>query len=130
MLKLFRYLKAYIWQVIVLVGAVALQVWCSIQLPAMMADIVNNGIVKGDLDYIWTTGVWMIGFALLSSACAFLANFISAWLGASVTRDIRNDFFAHVLSLNISEIDNFSTASLITRTVNDIFQAQQPITMV
>ena len=57
MLKLFRYLKAYIWQVIVLVGAVALQVWCSIQLPAMMADIVNNGIVKGDLDYIWTTGV-------------------------------------------------------------------------
>lgn len=130
MLKLFRYLKAYIWQVIVLVGAVALQVWCSIQLPAMMADIVNNGIVKGDLDYIWTTGVWMIGFALLSSACAFLANFISAWLGASVTRDIRNDFFAHVLSLNISEIDNFSTASLITRTVNDIFQAQQAITIV
>ena len=67
---------------------------------------------------------------MLSSACAFLANFISAWLGASVTRDIRNDFFAHVLSLNISEIDNFSTASLITRTVNDIFQAQQAITMV
>ncbi len=71
----------------------------------------------------------MIGFALLSSVCAFLANFISAWLGAVITRDIRNDFFAHVLSLSISEIDQFSTASLITRTSNDIFQAQQAITM-
>lgn len=130
MLKLFRYLKSYIWQVLVLLISVAAQVWCSIQLPALMADIVNNGIIKGDLNYIWLTGVWMICFALLSSICAFLANFISAWLGAKITRDIRNDFFIHVLSLNISEIDNFSTASLITRTVNDIFQAQQAITMV
>jgi len=129
MLKLFRYLKSYLWQVIVLLLAVAAQVWLSIQLPALMADIVNNGIVKGDLDYIWTTGVWMIGYALLSSACAFLANFLSAWLGAKITRDIRNDFFAHVLSLGTSEIDAFSTASLITRTVNDIFQAQQALTM-
>lgn len=129
MLKLFRYLKPYIWQVILLLLATATQVWASLQLPSMMARIINNGIVAGDLDYVWTTGVWMIGFALLSSACAFTANFISAWLGARVTRDIRNDFFAHVLALSLTEIDNFSTASLITRTVNDIFQAQQAITM-
>ena len=130
MWKLFRYVKSYVWQVIVLLVAVAAQVWCSIQLPAMMADIINNGIMKSDLNYVWVAGVWMIGFALASSACAFLTNFIATWLGASITRDIRNDFFAHVLSLNILEIDNFSTASLITRTVNDIFQAQQAITMV
>ena len=129
MLKLFKYLKPYIWQAFLLLIATAAQVWTGLQLPAMMADIINNGIVAGDLNYIWTTGVWMIGFALFSSACAFTANFISAWLGAHITRDIRNDFFAHVLSLATSEIDNFSTASLITRTVNDIFQAQQAITM-
>ncbi len=130
MLKLFRYLKPYLWQVIVLLCAVALQVWMSLQLPALMADIVNNGIMAGDLNYIWQTGLWMIGAALVSSMCAFLANFVSAWLSAVITRDIRNDFFVHVLSLNTAEIDNFSTASLITRTVNDIFQAQQAITMV
>lgn len=129
MLKLFKYLKPYLWQAILLLISIAAQVWTGLQLPAMMANIINNGIVAGDLNYIWTTGVWMIGFALFSSACAFTANFISAWLGARITRDIRSDFFAHVLSLTTSEIDNFSTASLITRTVNDIFLVQQAITM-
>ncbi len=129
MLKLFKYLKPYLWQAILLLISIAAQVWTGLQLPAMMANIINNGIVAGDLNYIWMTGVWMIGFALFSSACAFMANFISVWLGARITRDIRSDFFAHVLSLTTSEIDNFSTASLITRTVNDIFLVQQAITM-
>ncbi len=71
----------------------------------------------------------MICFALISSACAFTANFLSSWIGARITRDIRRDFFVHVLSLSTSEIDNFSTASLITRTVTDIFQVQQAIVM-
>ncbi len=130
MLKLFRYLKPYLWQTILLLLLIMGQVWCSLQLPALMADIVNEGIMKSDLDYIWRTGVWMIGFALLASVCAFLVNFISSWLSSRMVRDIRNDFFAHVISLSITEIDNFSTASLINRTMNDIFQAQQAITMI
>lgn len=124
-----RYLKPYWATVIALLAAISTQVWASLQLPSLMADIINNGIMKNDLDFVWSTGVWMIIFAGVTSVCAFLANFLSAWLGATITRDIRNDFFAHVLSLSISEIDNFSTASLITRTENDIFQAQQAITM-
>jgi len=94
-----------------------------------MANIINTGIMQGDLNYVWNTGVGMIGFALISSACAFTANFLSAWIGAHITCDIRTEFFAHVLSLSTAEIDNFSTASLITRTVNDIFQVQQAIIM-
>ncbi len=129
MLKLYKYLKPYIIQVIILLLAISAQVWTSLQLPALMADIINNGIMPGNLDYIWSTGVWMISLALFSSVCAFLTNFLSAWLGAAITRDIRLDFFTHVLSLSVTEIDQFSTASLITRTVNDIFQAQQAITM-
>ncbi len=129
MLKLYKYLKPYLWQTLLLLGAIALQVWTNLQLPAMMANIINHGIVQGDLDYIWSAGVGMIGFALISSACAFTANFLSAWIGARITRDIRNDFFVHVLSLSTSEIDGFSTASLITRTVSDIFQVQQAIVM-
>ncbi len=112
-----------------LLATIALQVWANLQLPAMMANIINNGIMAGDLDYVWGTGVGMIGFALLGSVCAFLANFLSSWIGARITRDIRSDFFVHILSLSTAEIDNFSTASLITRTVNDIFQVQQAIVM-
>lgn len=130
MLKLFRYLKPYVLQVLGLLAALTAQVWASLQLPALMADIVNDGIMKNDLNFVWLTGVWMIGYALLTSVCAFLANFLSSWIGAKITHDIRNDFFAHVLSFSVTEIDSFSTASLITRTMNDVFQAQQAITMI
>lgn len=122
-------MKPYVWQTGSLLVAIVAQVWTSLQLPAMMADIINNGIVRGDLNYVWGAGVGMIGFALVSSACAFTANFLSAWIGAHITRDIRSAFFVHVLSLSTTEIDNFSTASLITRTVSDIFQVQQAIVM-
>ncbi len=128
-LKLYKYLKPYILQTILLFLAIGFQVWTSLQLPALMAGIINDGIVKGDLDYVWSTGVWMLGYAVASSVCAFLANFLSAWIGSSLTRDIRHDFFVHVMSLSVTEIDQFSTASLITRTVNDIFQVQQAIVM-
>lgn len=129
MLKMFKYLKPYVWQTVVLLLLISAQVWAALQLPALMSNIVNDGIMKQNLDYIWQTGVWMIGFALLSSACAFLANFISAWLGAKVTHDIRRDIFAHVLTFSAIESDKFSTASLITRTMDDAFQAQQAVTM-
>ncbi len=129
MLKMMRYLKPYWAAVVALIVALSTQVWSSLQLPSLMADIINDGIMKNDLDFVWSTGVWMIIFAVVASVCAFLANFLSAWLGANIIKDIRNDFFVHVLSLSVAEIDQFSTASLITRTVNDIFQAQQAITM-
>lgn len=129
MLKLFRYLKPYFWQVIILLAAIAVQVWSSLQLPSLMADIINEGVVKSDLDYIWTTGVWMIGYTIVASLCAFLASFLSSRIGTAFARDVRNDFFKQVLSFSIADIDKFSTASLITRTTNDISQVQQAVVM-
>lgn len=124
---MFRFLKPYLWQTIVLFLSVSVQVWAGLQLPALMANIINQGIVQGDLGYIWQIGLQMIGFALLSSVSAFLSNFLSAWIGARVLRDVRAEFFVHVLSLSTAEIDNFSTASLITRTLTDTYQVQQAI---
>lgn len=126
---MFKYLKPYFLQVMVLFTVVAMQVWASLQLPSMMADIINDGIMKNDLDYIWRTGVGMVGFAILTSACAFLSNFLSARIGTAFARDVRADFFQQVLSFSISDIDKFSTASLITRTTNDIAQVQQAVVM-
>lgn len=129
MLKLFKYLKPYLWQSILLLVMIGLQVWTSLQLPALMADIINEGIMKNDLDYVWRTGILMIGLAVFSSICAFTANFLSARIGTAFSRDVRNDFFKQVLSFSIADIDNFSTASLITRTTNDINQVQSAIVM-
>lgn len=94
-----------------------------------MADIINNGIMKSDLDYIWRTGSWMIGLAVFSSICAFTANFLSARIGTAFARDVRKDLFAHALNLSTADIDQFSTASLITRTTNDINQVQSAVVM-
>ncbi len=129
MLKLFRYLKSYWWQIIILLVAIAVQVWAGIQLPAIMAQIVNNGIVAGDLNYIWGAGLRMLAYALISSGCAVVANLLAAVIGTGFARDLRNDIFKQILSFSVTDMKNFSTASLITRTTNDVMQVQQAAVM-
>ena len=95
-----------------------------------MADIINKGIVPGDTDKIWENGINMILLACLSAAASLIASFFSARIGANFARDVRADFFSKVLSLDITDAKNFSTASLITRTTNDINQIQQTFIMI
>lgn len=130
MLKLFRYLKRYWWQVILLLILIGVQAWATMRLPALMADIINQGIMSGDMNYVWRTGGWMIGLAALTSFCAFISNYFSARIGTAFARDVREDFFRQVLSLSVTELDEFSTASLITRTTNDIAMVQQAVVLV
>lgn len=127
MLKLFRYLKRYAWQVVLLLFLIGVQAWAAMQLPALMADIINQGIIAADIGYVWRTGGWMVGLALLTSACAFASNYLSARIGSAFARDVRGDFFRQVLSFSVTELDDFSTASLITRTTNDIATVQQAV---
>ena len=127
MLKLFRYLKRYAWQVVLLLFLIGVQAWAAMQLPALMADIINQGIIAADIGYVWRTGGWMVGLALLTSACAFVSNYLSARIGSAFARDVRGDFFRQVLSFSVTELDDFSTASLITRTTNDIATVQQAV---
>ena len=129
MLKLLRYLKPYWWQVIILLAMTGLQVWTLLQLPAIMASIVNDGIMMQDTAYIWQSGVKIVLFALIASVAAFIVNYFSARIGMGFSRDLRNDLFKQILSLSITDINDFSTASLITRTTNDISQVQQAVTM-
>ncbi len=130
MFKLFRYLKRYFWRVVLLLILIAVQAWATMQLPALMADIINQGIMAADMDYIWRIGGWMIGLAVLTSACAFASNYLSARIGASFARDVREDFFRQVLSFSVVELDDFSIASLITRTTDDIATVQQAVVLV
>ena len=129
MLKLFRYLKPYWWQVALLILATGGQTFATLQIPALMADIINNGIVKENTDYIWQQGWIMLGIALISAVCALISSYFSARVGANFSRDIRADIYRKVLNLNLADTKDYSTASLITRTTNDVNQVQQMIMM-
>ncbi len=129
MVKLFKYLKPYLWQIVILLFAVAVQVWSALQLPALMAQIVNDGIVVGDLGFIWGAGAKMMLFAVVAATGGAVANLMSSIVGAGFARDLRNRVFRQVLSLSVTDMKEFSTASLITRTTNDISQVQQAATM-
>ncbi|MBO7664364.1 ABC transporter ATP-binding protein [Candidatus Saccharibacteria bacterium] len=130
MLRLFKYLKPYILQVIILLASTALQVYCTLRLPALMADIINDGIVPSNMDFIWRTGLLMLGLAVLSAVGALVSNLFAARIGANFSKDLRHEIFKKVISLDLADTKNFSTASLITRTTNDINQVQQAITMI
>ena len=129
MLKLFRYLKPYWWQVVLLMLATGGQVFGTLQLPALMADIINKGIVVEDTGYIWQTGLIMIAIAAASSACSLVSSYFSAKVGANFARDIRAALYAKVTYLNMEDVKDYSTASLINRTTNDVNQVQQVIMM-
>ena len=129
MLKLLKYLKPYWWQIIILLASISFQVWGTLQLPALMAEIVNVGIINSDTSYIWQTGFQMLLWALGSALGALSSSFFSARIGSALGRDLRNDVYEKILSYSISEIDDFSTASLITRTTNDIAQVQFTMVM-
>lgn len=129
MLRLLKYLKPYWWQVLLLFAAIGLQVFTNLQLPAQMADIINGGITGENIDYIWQIGLHMLLFIVLGAGCSILSTFLSARIGAYFSRDLRADIFQKVLSFNATDLKNFSTASLINRTTNDVNQVQQTIMM-
>ena len=129
MFKLMRFLKPYWWQVIILLLSTGAQVYATLQLPALMADIINNGIVPGDMGQVWQDGGWMIILALISAVASFTSSFFSARVGAYFSRDLRAAVFQKILLFNLADIKSYSTASLITRTTNDVNQIQMIITM-
>ena len=129
MLKLFKFLKPYWWQVLLLITFTGGQVFATLQLPALMADIINNGIVTEDTDYIWRTGLIMVGIAIASGGCSLAASYFSAKVGANFSRDIRMTVYKKVINLNLVDTKDYSTASLINRTTNDVNQVQQVVMM-
>ena len=130
MLKLLRFLKPYWWQVILLLVMTGGQVFSTLQIPALMADIINDGIMKEDTGYIWGTGLTMLGMAVLAAGCSLVANYFSAKVGAGFARDVRRAIYHQTLNLTLEDTKSFSTASLINRTTNDVNQVQQIVMII
>ena len=92
-------------------------------------DTLGMNVEKLESDYILRTGGWMLLITLLSVACTIVVSYLSARTAAGVSRDLRTSVFQRVESFSNTEFDKFSTASLITRTTNDITQIQMVVIM-
>lgn len=130
MLKLAKYLKEYTLQIIFIFGLVFIQVMTDLQLPDYMSTIVNEGILGKDTGVIWRAGGKMLFVALISAACSVAVGYLAAKVGAGFSMNMRNRVFDKVEHFSFTEFDKFSTASLITRSTNDIQQIQMVLIMI
>jgi len=124
MSKLIKYLKPYYALVIVAIALLFIQAQCDLALPDYMSDIINYGILAGNMNEIIKNGSLMLAIALSSAASSFTVGFFAARLAAGTCRDLRVALFEKVESYSNAEFDKFATTSLITRTTNDITQIQ------
>ncbi|MEY9950854.1 ABC transporter ATP-binding protein [Leifsonia sp. EB34] len=124
-----RYLRPH-WPL--LVGVVVFQLaqsLLSLWLPTLNADIVDNGIAKGDTGYILSTGTEMLGVTLVQVACAITAVYFGAKVAMLVGRDLRGALFHRVGEFSEREVTHFGAPSLITRNTNDVQQVQMLVLM-
>ena len=102
-----------------------LQAIANLYLPTLFANIVDNGIIKGDTGYIWRTGGIMLLITLAGTIAAVVGIFYSSQVATGFGKIIRARLFTHVSQFSLHEFDSVSASSLITRTTNDTTQVQQ-----
>ncbi len=129
MTRMLRQLRPYYGAAVFILLLTFLQTMSELFLPTLMADIVDTGIAHGNIPYIWRIGSYMLLFAALGMVCSITASYFSARVALGFGRDLRSRVFSHVEHFSLQEFDRIGTASLITRTTNDITQLQQVLTM-
>jgi ATP-binding cassette subfamily B protein len=129
MKHLLKYFKPYIGWLIALVLLLILQAVTDLYLPELNADIINNGIIKQDTDYIWRTGGLMLAITLIVAFANVAVSFVSGRAAMAFGRDLRAALFKKIETFSLSELDRFGTPSLITRTNNDVQQVSQAALM-
>ncbi|MEU8586899.1 ABC transporter ATP-binding protein [Streptomyces sp. NPDC048664] len=125
LIRLLRaHLRPYKKHITLLVLLQFLQTCATLYLPTLNAHIIDNGVVKGDTDYILAFGGLMIGISLCQVVCNMGAVYFGARTASAVGRDMRAAIFDRVQSFSSREVGHFGAPSLITRTTNDVQQVQ------
>ncbi|WAA10194.1 ABC transporter ATP-binding protein [Fervidibacillus albus] len=124
MKKMAVFLKPYKMSILLVILFVFLQALSELYLPTLMSEIIDKGVVNGDISYIWRIGGVMLVVAAFGMACSIFASLHSSKTAAGFGKDVREKLFTHVESFSQKEIDQLGTASLITRTTNDVTQVQ------
>lgn len=130
MKNLFKYFKPYILWLIVLIGFVWGQAHANLTLPDYMSTIVTDGIIKKNMDVVWSNGMAMLAVTLVGGLCAIVVGFIAARVSTSYVRKLREVTFDKVERFSLNEFNSFSSASLATRVTNDMQQIQNVSAMI
>ena len=101
-----------------------IQVLADLYLPTLTSNIIDKWVAQGDVDYIWHTGFVMIGFSLISILAAIANTFFATRESQKLGKQLRTDVYKKSESLTKDAFDKYGTASLITRTTNDVTQIQ------
>jgi ATP-binding cassette, subfamily B, multidrug efflux pump len=130
MTRLLRtYLAPYRLPLAIVLILVAVQAIANLYLPSLNADIINNGVVKGDTDYILRTGAFMLLVTLMLGVCSIIAVYFGSMTAMKLGRDVRSAIFRKVMSFSQKDTNTFGTPSLITRNTNDVQQVQMVLVM-
>jgi ATP-binding cassette subfamily B protein len=129
MIKILRNFSIYKWVVLAIFGFVFVQSIADLYLPTLMADIIDKGVIPGDIPFIWKIGGIMLVITILSASAAVSASYFSSRAAMGLGRDLRRKVFKHVEGFPLQDFDKVGTASLIMRTTNDITQIQQVVIM-
>lgn len=146
MLKVFKYLRWYHWiLMLVAIALVYTQVSADLEMPGYLTQILNNAgyistmqaaglpvdssLLEEANQAIWVAGRQMLICAIISVSATLATSFISARIAAGFSHDLRKTLYQKIQKFSLTEIDEFSTASLITRTTNDVTQVQMVIIM-
>ena len=124
MKHILRIFSGYWLMFIILVGFTYAMVMANLWLPDKMSEIVNNGIIKQDMPAIWHNGLAMILVTAAGGLCSIVIGFLAARIATGMAQKLRIELFERVESFALADFNKFSTASLITRSTNDIQQIQ------
>lgn len=121
---IFTYLKPYWRELLAILVLQVLATAMSLYLPNLNAQIIDDGVVKGDTDLIWRSGALMLLFSLVQAAGQISATWFGALTAMSLGRDLRAAIFDRALSFSTREMRDFGASSLLTRNTNDVLQVQ------
>ncbi|HWQ41540.1 MAG TPA: ABC transporter ATP-binding protein [Desulfosporosinus sp.] len=127
MLKIIKRLS--LSSVIAAISFLLVQIVCALYLPYLTADIVNKGLITGDISYIWSQGYLMIALSVGSLLGALVNTLIFSRVSYKLGGELRSDIYRKVLSFSNYEFDKFGASSLMTRNTNDVTQVQNLVEM-
>ena len=125
LIRLLRaHLRPYRKGITAVVALQLVQTLATLYLPTLNADIIDNGVITGDTQYIMHTGGIMLAVSVVQIGCAIGAVYFAAKTAMALGRDVRHGVFSRVQAFSAREVGRFGTPSLITRTTNDVQQVQ------
>lgn len=121
--------RPYRTTIIIILAITVFQTWINLRLPSLNADLINEGVAKGDTEYVLQVGSQMLALSVVLVAVSVVAVYLASRVAMSIARDLRSAIFDKVLRLSPYEMDLFGTPSLITRNTNDVQQVQMLLTV-